>query len=52
MALALEPIVDDGRASDIEVTAVVSSRTGVGLTTKITDARGEVEKLALQGLGV
>lgn len=52
MALALEPMVDDGRAADIEVTATVYTRHGAGLETKITDARGDVEKLNLQGLGV
>jgi phage gp46-like protein len=41
-ARALTPIVNDGRASEIEVDAVSASRTGVGLSVKITDARTQI----------
>lgn len=50
-SLALQPILDDGRASEIEVTATVATRNAVGLETKITDARGEPELLVIPSLG-
>lgn len=46
-ARALQPIIDDGRASAISVTAVLVTRSAVGLQTDITDARGNVEQLIL-----
>jgi phage gp46-like protein len=52
MNRALQPIVDDGRAAQIEVTATVRGRHAVGLETKITDAQGNVETLTLKGIGV
>lgn len=51
MARALQPIVNDGRARTIDVTATVRARHAVGLETKIEDAQGKVETLTLKGLG-
>lgn len=51
MARALQPIVSDGRARTIDVTATVRARHAVGLETKIVDAQGKVETLTLKGLG-
>lgn len=39
---ALKPLIDDGRASKVTLTATVQTRTGIGLETKIADAGGNV----------
>lgn len=49
-ARALQPMVDDGRSSQVTVTATVVTRNGVGMETKITDATGNVKKLVLPSL--
>lgn len=49
---ALQPIVDDGRAQSITVTALVSTRNGIGMQTDIVDARGKEEKIVVNSLGV
>ncbi len=50
-ARAVKPIVDDGRASELEVTTLQTARNGVGLNCKITDAQGEVEQLQINPVG-
>lgn len=37
---ALKPLIDDGRASKVTLTATVQARGAVGLETKIADAGG------------
>lgn len=47
---ALQPMIDDGRASDVDIeTAAVSNlnRNNAALTVNITDIGGEVDKLEL-----
>lgn len=51
-AAALQPILDDGRASDIEVTTVAVALNGVGMDVDITDAQGQDNSFTLPGLGV
>jgi phage gp46-like protein len=51
-ANALQPIADDGRARSIEVEAVVATRHGVGLETRIEEANGRIDNLLLPSLGV
>lgn len=46
-AKAVQPIVDDGRASEVEIVATEVARNGVALTLKITDAQGQVERLTI-----
>lgn len=48
---ALKPMIDDGRASEIDVTALSRSRSGTQLETNITTAQGEVETLQLDPIG-
>ncbi len=43
-AAALQPIVDDGRSSGINVTTQVLTRGGVGMEVDITDARGQIQE--------
>lgn len=50
-ARAIQPMVDDGRAAAIQVTAETSYRTALGLTTDIVDAQGDIERLNIPGLG-
>lgn len=49
-ARALQPIIDDGRASQIDINAVVSKRGALGLKVDIFDAQGDVETLNLPGI--
>lgn len=49
---ALQPILDSGRASNIQVTTTTTSRTGVAMQTDITDAQGQVQTVTFTGLGV
>lgn len=51
-AQALQPIVDDGRASEIEVATVFNSRNALGMQIDILDAQGEKDTLSIPGLGV
>ena len=51
-AKALQPIVDDGRASQITVTTVTDFRNAVGLQTTILDAQGTPEEFLINGTGV
>lgn len=51
-ARALQPIANDGRASTISVSTVARDRNGVSLDVEIADARGEIETIKLDGLGV
>lgn len=46
-ARALQPMVDDGRASTITIATTVVARNAVGLETEIFDARGRIETLTL-----
>ena len=49
-ARALQPLIDDGRSSEISIEAKVNTRHNVGLQTQITDAQGEPEELNLPGV--
>jgi len=49
---ALQPLVDDGRASSIQADVTENDREGIVLTTQITDATGEVEVQAFDSLGL
>lgn len=49
---ALTPIVNDGRASLIEINTTGVSRNSAELQTKITEKSGRVETLSLKPLGV
>jgi phage gp46-like protein len=49
---ALQPLLDDNRASEIEVSADEFTRFGAGLNVKITDASGEADTLNFPGIGV
>lgn len=51
-ARALQPIVNDGRASRIDVDNDAVSRNGVGLKCNLYTASGHQEQLNLQGIGV
>jgi len=54
-ANALQPLIDDGRASEIELTSISATQTNrnnTGLEVKITDATGEVEAQTFKGLGI
>lgn len=51
-ANALQPLIDDGRASEIELTTTQNVRNATGLEVKITDASGEVEAQTFKGLGL
>lgn len=42
---ALQPVVDDGRASEIEITGKLESRSNVSLEVAITDSSGKIERL-------
>lgn len=49
---ALQPIVDDGRASTVEAKVVQNSRHATGMQISIKDASGEIETQTFQGLGL
>lgn len=51
-ARALQPLIDDGRATTIEVNTLESARYGVRLDIKITDAEGNVEQIIFTPVGV
>jgi phage gp46-like protein len=51
-ARALQPIVDDLRASEVSIDATEKTRNGVAMQVEITDAQGNVERLVIPGLGV
>ena len=44
---ALQPIVDDGRASTIAVDTTLAQRNSIALDLQITDATGKVEQLVI-----
>lgn len=48
---ALQPIVDSGRASDIEIETVDKARHGISMKVQITDAAGNVERVEFVSLG-
>lgn len=48
---AMAPIVQDGRATEIDVTTIARSRNGTQLETKITTPQGEVETLQFDPIG-
>lgn len=50
-ARALQPIVDDGRASNIQVTTTVTARNAVGMEIKVTDARGNAQETTVIPIG-
>ena len=49
---ALQPIVDDGRAIQVEATVTQNVRSGTALDTTIIDATGEVETQTFKSLGL
>ncbi len=51
-ARALQPIVDDGRATNIAVTVSGVSRNGVAVDCAITSGQNTLSTLTLNGLGV
>jgi phage gp46-like protein len=51
-ARALQPIVDDGRASEITVEATVNPRHAVGGQIKIVDTKGTQDQINIPSLGV
>lgn len=48
---ALQPLVDDGRASNITVETTDARRGGVALKTRIVDAQGEPEDIIFRPIG-
>lgn len=50
-ASALQPIVDDGRATQVEVQITQNTRSAAILSAHITDASGNVETQTFSGLG-
>lgn len=51
-AEALQPMADDGRASNIDITANFANRQAAGLDVKITDSQGETDELNLEKIGI
>lgn len=51
-AVALQPLVDDGRAKSVELTVTQNVRHGTALQTSIVDASGEIETTTFKGLGL
>lgn len=51
-ARALKPMIDDGRASEIQVTAIKEQRGAIVLSTKIIDAAGNPETIEFKPIGV
>ena len=51
-AVALQPILDDGRAVSIAIDTVRATRGAVGLTVKIQRQRGVFDQLELPSVGV
>jgi phage gp46-like protein len=49
-AVALQPILNDGRAKEVDLTVTQNGRYGTELKTTIVDASGEVETNVFQGL--
>jgi len=49
---ALQPLIDDGRALDIELTAETKDRNSSELECRIVDSSGEVIVETFRGLGV
>lgn len=49
---ALQPIIDDGRATDISMTTTLTTRNGTTLETLITDASGVEQELNLNPISV
>lgn len=49
---ALQPILDDGRAAEIDATITVNTRGKSEMAVTIVDAAGEVETETFQGLGL
>lgn len=47
---ALQPIVDDGRALQVQADVTDNSRNGTALLVNITDATGEVEPITFDPL--
>lgn len=48
---ALQPMLDDGRASSVVIDFDASARSGIGVKTKIVQANGSSEDFNFQGLG-
>ena len=49
---ALQPLVDDGRATQVQADVVENDRGATQIQATITDASNEVEVLTLPGLGI
>lgn len=52
VAVALQPIVDDGRAKGAEVTVTATSRGYLALDAKLERAAGNLDQLNIKSLGV
>lgn len=51
-ARALQPIADDGRAKQINIDTVASTRNNVGLEVDIAPKAGKVQTLQIPSLGI
>lgn len=51
-ARALQPLVDDGRAVQIDVTAKSVQRGAASMNINITDAQGDPSSLSLEPIGI
>lgn len=49
---ALQPIINDGRADDVQFEIVEQTRHGAQIKVKITDAEGEPEEIVFNKIGV
>lgn len=47
-AKALQPIADDGRASEIDLTGKIVARNNADLEVAITDANGNIERIVFE----
>ncbi len=45
---ALQPIVDDGRATEIEITGSFTARNNAALEVAITDSSGNIERIVFE----
>lgn len=49
---ALQPILDDGRATEVDVSIAQRNRSATVLATQVTDSTGEVQQPSLVPIGV
>lgn len=48
---ALQPMIDDGRASEVTITTAAQSRHNTGLEVELIDAQGDAEQLNFDPIG-